>query len=64
MNEHKVMRILYSICQTNIKLLVTVNPRNAYKLEFYYHLCIPFTYQPQTYVVVFSIITFHIYIIL
>ena len=61
MNKHKAMRISDDIFQTNKKLFVTVNPRNACKLEFNYHLWIPFIDQPQSYVVFFAIIYFQIY---
>ena len=39
---HKSMRITDGIFQTNIKFFVTVHPKKSSKLEFVYHLWIPF----------------------
>ena len=43
---------------------VTVQPKNAYKLEFADHLWLQFLDQPQYDIVLFVIITFHLYNIL
>ena len=61
---HKAMIIPVDIHQTNKKFSVTVQPKNACKLEFTYHLWLPFIHQPQSNIVVFAIITFHIYHVL
>ena len=58
------MRITFDIHQTNKKFYVTVQPKNAYKLEFVDHLCLPFLDQPQSNIVVFELITFQTYNIL
>ena len=63
-NIHKSMKIPYGIYQTNKKLFVTVQPKYACKLEFAYHLWLPFIYRPQSDIVKFAIINFHIYNIL
>ena len=62
MNKHKPMIIPDLICQNNNKLFVMINLRNTCKLEFADHLWIPSMDQPQSDVVVFAIIYFHIYI--
>ena len=41
-NIHKATRITDGIFQTNIKFFVTVHPKKSSKLEFVYHLWIPF----------------------
>ena len=43
-----------------IKFFVTVQPKNACKLEFVDHLWIPFLDQPQSNIVVFDIIKFQV----
>ena len=48
------------IYQTNQKLFVSVQPKNACKLEFADHLWLPFLDQPQSDIVFFAIITFKI----
>ena len=53
-NIHKVVRITVDVHQTNIKLFVTVQPKNACKLEFSDHLWIPFIDQPQSDILVFA----------
>ena len=63
-NIHKDMIINDGFYQTNKKLFVTVQPKNACKLEFSDHLWIPFIDQPQSEIVVFAMITFNIYNIL
>ena len=62
MNKQKYMRIPDHICKNNKHLFVTVNTRSACKLEFSDHLWLPFIDQPQSDVVVFAMIYFHIYI--
>ena len=52
------MRSTVDIHQRNKKFSVTVQPKNACKLEFSDHLCILCLDQPQAYIVVFEIITF------
>ena len=51
------MRIPVNIYQTNKKLFVVVQPKNACKLGFSDHLWLPFLDQPQSKIVVFAIIT-------
>ena len=58
---HKDMRIPGDIHQTNKKFAVTVQPKNACKLEFTDHLWLPFLDKPQSDIVVFVIIIFQIY---
>ena len=58
------MRIPVDIYQTNQKFFVTVQQKKSCKLEFVDHLWILFLGQPQSDIVVFSIITFQIYRIL
>ena len=60
-NIHKAVRIPDDIYRTNKKLFVTVQPKNACKLEFVDHLWLPFLDQPQSDMVVFAIINFRIY---
>ena len=48
------MIIADNINQTNKKLCVTFQTKNAYKLEFADHLWLPFTDQPQSDVVLFQ----------
>ena len=47
-----------------LKVSVTVQPKNACKLEFADHLWMPFLDQPQFDIIVIEIITFKIYKIL
>ena len=61
---HKSMIIPVDINQTNKSFYVTVKPKNACKLEFAYHLWLPFLDQPQSDIIIFRIITLHIYIII
>ena len=63
-NINKAMRIPDVIFQTNDKLFVTINPKNACKLEFAVNLQLLFIDQPQPDVVVFEIINFQIHKIL
>ena len=58
---HKAMIIPIDIYQTNKKLSVTVQPKNARKLGFTDHLWLPFFGQPRPDIVVFAIINFQIY---
>ena len=55
------MRIPVYIHERNKKFTVTVQQKNAYKLEFVDHLWLPFLDQPQSDILVFTIITFHKY---
>ena len=55
------MRITFEIHQTNKRFSVTVQPKNACKLEFSYHLWMPFLDQLHSDIIVFAIITFNIY---
>ena len=61
---HKAMIIPVDIHQTNKKLYVKVQPKNACKLEFADNLLLPFLDQPHSDIVVFAIITSQIYNIL
>ena len=61
---HKAMRIPVEIHEINKKFTITVQPKNACKLEFVDHLWLPFIDQPHSDIVVFEVITFHIYNIL
>ena len=58
---HKSMIIPVDINEINKHFTVTVQPKNACKLEFVDHLWLPFIDQPQSDILVFEIITFHIY---
>ena len=58
------MRIPVSIYQTNKSVFVTIQFKNAYKLEFSDHLWLPFLDQTQSGIVVFEIFTSQIYNIL
>ena len=58
------MIITVNIHQTNKKFFVTEKPKNACKLGFADHLQLPFIDQPQSDIVVFEIIIYHIYNIL
>ena len=58
------MRIPVDIHQTNEKFSVTVQPKNACKLESADHLWLTFLDQPQSDIVFFAIFTFLIYHIL
>ena len=58
------MRILVDISQTNKKLFVTFQPKNTCKLELTDHLWITYRDEPQSDIVVFTIINFQIYNIL
>ena len=49
---HKAIRITVDIHQTNKRLFVKVQPKNT---------CLPFLDLPQSDIIAFSIITFHIY---
>ena len=60
MNKHKAMRIHNRICQNIKKLFVTVNPINACRMKFDYHLWVTFIAQPKSDAVVFVIIYFKI----
>ena len=60
-NIHKAVQITVGIYQRNKELFVTVQPKSAYKLEFIDRLQLPFLDQPQSDIVVFAIITCHIY---
>ena len=61
---HKAVIIPFDIHEINKKFTVIVQPKNACKLEFVDHLWIPFNDQPHSDIVVFEVITFHIYNIL
>ena len=61
---YKAMKIPVELHQTNKYFYVIVKPKNVCKLEFADHLWLPFLDQPQSNIVVFSIITFDIYNIL
>ena len=61
---HKAVIITVDFHQANKKFSVTVQPKNAYKLEFEYHLWLLFLEQPQSDIVVFAITTFQVYNIL
>ena len=50
---HKAMIIHVDIHQTNKKFSVTVQPKNAFKLEFADHLWLSYIDQPQSDIVVF-----------
>ena len=63
-NIYKAVRIADGIFQTSNKLFVTFHPKNVCKLEFSDNLWLPFLDQPQSDVMVFSIITFQMYKIL
>ena len=52
-NTHKAMIIPADIHETKKKFTVTVQPKNACKLEFSDHLLLPFLDQPQYDIVVF-----------
>ena len=58
------MIIPVDIHQTNKKFYFTVQPKNACQLKFEDHLWLPFLDQPQSDIVFFAMITFHIYNIL
>ena len=61
---HKDMIITVDINEINKKFTVTVQPKNARKLEFVDNLWLPFLDQQQPDILVFSIINVHIYKIL
>ena len=63
-NIHKDVQIPVQIYQRTKKFFVTVQPKNDFKMEFGNNLWLPFIDQPQYDIVVFAIITFHIYNIL
>ena len=63
-NIHKAIQIPVDIYQRTEKLFVTVQQKNACKLEFADHLWLPYLDQTQYDIVVFAIIPFHIYNIL
>ena len=58
---HKATRITVDIHQTNKNLYVTVQPKNACKLEFADHLLLQFLDPPRSEIVVFPITNYHIY---
>ena len=62
MNKNKDVVIPDRVCQTSKKLFVTVNPESACKLRLSGHLWLSFLDRTQPGVVVFSIISFPIYI--
>ena len=51
---HKSIRIPVEVHEINKRFTVTVQPRNACKLEFIYHLWLPVLDQPKSDIVVFS----------
>ena len=55
MNKCKAVSIPERIFQNNNKLFVTINPRNACKLEFSDHLWLPILEQPNPDIVIFAI---------
>ena len=61
-NIHKSVIISDGIFQTNKNMFFTVNPKNAYRLEFADNLWIQFLYQLHSDVVFFAITTLHMYI--
>ena len=61
MNINKALKIIDWILKTNNKLFVAFNPKNVCKLEFAYHLWLPFLDQNQPYILVFVIINLQIY---
>ena len=61
---HKAVIFCIESYERNKKFTVTVQPKKAYKLEFVDHLWLSFLDQPQSDIVVFTIITFQIYNIL
>ena len=63
-NIKEAMQIPVNIYQRTKKLFVTVQPANTCKLEFLDHLWPPFLDQHQSYILLFEIITFHVYNIL
>ena len=63
-NIHKAMIITVNINRRTKHLFVTVQGKKSCKLEFADHLWPPFLDQPHSDIVVFEIITFHIYNIL
>ena len=46
---------------TNKKLLLTFHPKNVSKLEFADNLWLTFLDQPQSDILIFAMINFHIY---
>ena len=56
------MRISDHISQTNEKVYVAVNPKNACKFEFSNHSWVPFIDQIHSDVIFFAIISFQIHI--
>ena len=58
------MRITVDIYQITKKVFVAFQPKNSCRLEFADNLWLQFLHQPQSYIVVFAIITFHVYNIL
>ena len=60
-NIHKAMIIPVEICETNKRFTVTVQPKNACKLEFSHHLWLLFIDQPQSSIVFFCKELFFIY---
>ena len=58
------MRIPVDFHNNKKTFSVTVQQKNAWKLEFADHLWLPFIYQPQQDIVVFAMNSFQIYNIL
>ena len=58
---HKAMIIPVYVHHTNKNFSITVQPKNACKLKFADHLCLPLFDQAQQGIVVFAIINFQIY---
>ena len=61
---HKAVRVPVDVHERNKKFTVTVQPKNACKLEFVDNLWLPFLDKPQSYILVFAITTVQIYNIL
>ena len=59
-NIDKAMKITVKVYQISERFFVTFHPKYACKLEFADHLRIPLIGQPQSGIVLFSIITFHL----
>ena len=47
---YKAMRIPFEIHEINKRFIVTIQPKNACKLEFLDHLWLPFLRQPQSHI--------------
>ena len=61
---HKAMIIPFEIHERNKAFIVTIQPKNARKLEFVDHLWLPFLDEPQSDILVFSLFSCKIYTIL